>query len=127
VALEGFAHAFPFQDASPHPELILSPYDRPCGQLLSLLDLSREILEEIGSYLPAFWLLQFSTTCRALNDLFSFKKGNVHWYKALPPAIWQEMERFQDEEELKVHILAKQFPSNMMRVWFPDHYRYDSG
>ncbi|KAH0562284.1 hypothetical protein GP486_003015 [Trichoglossum hirsutum] len=109
-----------------HPDLILSPYDRPHKQSLSLFDLSSEIIGEIGSYLAPLWLLQFSTTCRTLNDIFSFKKGNVHWYNALPPSVWQQMERFQDEEELKVHILAKQFPREMMQVWFPDHYSYDS-
>ncbi|KAH0535976.1 hypothetical protein FGG08_007133 [Glutinoglossum americanum] len=108
---------------SPHPDLILSPYDRPLGQSLFLVDLPREILEEIASYLPVFWLLQFSTSCRALSDLFGFEKGNVHWYRALPPAIWQEMEQFQDEMELKVHIFSKHFPAEMLCVWFPDHYR----
>jgi hypothetical protein len=60
-----------------------------------------------------------------MNDLFGFKRGNIVWYNALPPALWQAEERFQNEEELKVHILAKQFPRSMMRVWFPFHYLHE--
>ncbi|KAI9778693.1 MAG: hypothetical protein M1839_007924 [Geoglossum umbratile] len=112
-------------DEAADPDLVITPFDRRSPQGAGILDLSGELLAEIGSYLPAFWLLQLCSTCRAMNDLFGFKRNNVIWYNALPPALWLTGERFQNEEELKVHILAKQFPSSMMRVWFPFHYLYE--
>ncbi|MCJ1257558.1 hypothetical protein MMC24_005384 [Lignoscripta atroalba] len=83
-----------------HPTVHHECAYRPMPTNTGLQTIPVEIFESICLSIAPIWLWNLSHSCRALRTLLSFEHGNKIWYNALPPSLWKETERHQDEAEL---------------------------